>query len=115
MSAAAARSQTRTAAVALLAVTGLAVAGLLACWQLMLLAASPSALLAGAAVTLAGLILALLAQAGWRAAAHTAGPLLGRTAALRRKAWGAAFQRQRDPDAAGHARPRAPGAGPAVA
>jgi len=36
-------------------------------------------------------------------------------AALREKSWSAAFQRQRDPDAAGRARPRAPSAVPAAA
>ena len=38
-----------------------------------------------------------------------------RASALREKSWGAAFLRQRDPDAAGRARPRAPSAAPAAA
>ncbi len=37
-------------------------------------------------------------------------PLVGRAAALREKSWRAAFLRQRDPDAAGRPRPRAPSA-----
>jgi hypothetical protein len=42
-------------------------------------------------------------------------PVLRRVATLRQKSWRVAFLRQRDPDAAGHARPRAPSAAPAVA
>jgi Family of unknown function (DUF6412) len=42
-------------------------------------------------------------------------PLTGRTRALREKSYGAAFQRQLNPDAEGRARPRAPGAAPAAA
>ncbi|HYK29753.1 MAG TPA: DUF6412 domain-containing protein, partial [Streptosporangiaceae bacterium] len=41
--------------------------------------------------------------------------LPARTSALWRKSRGAAFQRQLNPDAAGHARPRAPSARPAAA
>jgi hypothetical protein len=77
--------------------------------------ARPSAALAIAAVVLAGAIIALLAQAAWLAGALRDGPLLQRAAALRRKSWGAVFQRQLNPDAAGHARPRAPSAVPAAA
>ena len=44
-----------------------------------------------------------------------AGPLLQQAVAMRRKSWGAVFQRQLNPDAAGHARPRAPSAAPAAA
>jgi hypothetical protein len=71
---------------------------------------------AGAAVTaiaLVGLAVALLACG--IAAGVAAGPLTGRVAALREKSWSAAFQRQRDPDAAGRPRPRAPGPAPAAA
>jgi Family of unknown function (DUF6412) len=42
-------------------------------------------------------------------------PLIGRAAALREKSWRAGFLRQRDPDAAGRPRPRAPSAAPAAA
>jgi len=85
------------------------------CWQLTSHAlAKPSALVSFAAVVLAAVIIALVARSGWLGAV-TAGPLPGRVAALRRKSWAAAFQRQRDPDAAGHARPRAPSPGPAAA
>jgi hypothetical protein len=72
-------------------------------------------LLAAVAITLAGLALALMAQSGRLAAALTTGPQQQRTAALRRKSWGAVYQRQLNPDAAGRARPRAPGAATAAA
>ena len=42
-------------------------------------------------------------------------PALRQVSALRERSWRAAFQRQRDPDAAGRARPRAPSAAPAAA
>jgi hypothetical protein len=86
-------------------------------WQLLTAQADarPSAMLSIAAVALAGAIVTLLAQAAWLASALHGGPLLQRTVALRRKSWSAVFQRQRDPDAAGHARPRAPSAAPAAA
>ena len=75
----------------------------------------PSAALAIAAVALACAIITLLAQAAWLAGALQHGPLLQRAVALRRRSWSAAFQRQLNPDAAGHARPRAPSAAPAAA
>ena len=75
----------------------------------------PSAALAIAAVTLACAIITVLAKASWLAGALQDGPLLQRAAALRRKSWSAVFQRQLNPDAAGHARPRAPSAAPAAA
>src|SRR5215467_13875702 len=80
-------------------------------------ATSPSAsgLMALAAVALTGMLVAFLAHGGRIAAAVTARPLTGRAAALREKSWLAAFQRQRDPDAPGRARPRAPSAVPAAA
>jgi hypothetical protein len=93
-----------------LAVTQVAVG-----WQLAQHAATPSAVLALASVALAAAVLAVLAGAPWPGAALTAGPLLQRAVALHRKSWGAAFQRQRNPDAAGRARPRAPSAPPAAA
>ncbi|WP_300608378.1 DUF6412 domain-containing protein [Trebonia sp.] len=42
-------------------------------------------------------------------------PVLRRVAALREKSWRVAFVRQRDPDARGRARPRAPSAAAAAA
>jgi hypothetical protein len=41
--------------------------------------------------------------------------MIRRASALREKSWRAAFSRQRDPDAAGRARPRAPSAALAAA
>ncbi|HEV2243447.1 MAG TPA: DUF6412 domain-containing protein [Streptosporangiaceae bacterium] len=76
---------------------------------------SASGLMALAAVALTGMLVAFLAHGGRIAAAVTARPLTGRAAALREKSWSAAFQRQRDPDAPGRARPRAPSAVPAAA
>ena len=90
------------------------------------LAVSPSALTGATATTvmtalaatvLAGAVLAaglalLTSVAGTGTAAL---PLIRRARALREKSWRAAFLRQRDPDAAGRARPRAPSAAPAAA
>ena len=78
-------------------------------------APSASGLMALAAIALAGMLVAILAHGARIAAAVTARPLTGRAAALREKSWSAAFQRQRDPDAAGRPRPRAPSAVPAAA
>src|SRR5487761_1397017 len=63
--------------------------------------------LAGA--VLAGVLAACLAARAVLAGLAAAVPLTSRAAALREKSWGAAFGRQRDPDAAGRPRPRAPG------
>ncbi len=99
----------------LLRMLGVASAELAVCWQLTPHSQNlPSGLVALAAVALASATVALLTRSGWLPGL-TAGPLLRRAIALRRKSWGAAFQRQRDPDAAGHARPRAPSAAPAAA
>jgi hypothetical protein len=64
---------------------------------------------------LTGLIVTVLADNARLARAVTSGPLVRRAAGLREKSWSAAFLRQRDPDAAGRARPRAPSAAPAAA
>jgi phage-related tail protein len=73
-------------------------------------------LVAVAALALAALAVAVVARSGKIAfSAGAVGPLAGRATSLRVKAWSAAFQRQRDPDAAGRARPRAPSAAPAAA
>src|SRR5512133_3468311 len=81
------------------------------------LAVSPSGLTALAAAVLAGAMLAavltLLISAPGRARVTAALPLIRRASALREKSWRAAFLRQRDPDAAGRPRPRAPSAAPA--
>jgi Family of unknown function (DUF6412) len=75
----------------------------------------PAGLMALAAVTLTCLLVALLAQGARLAATVTAAPLKSGVAALREKSWRAGFVSQRDPDAPGRARPRAPTAGPAAA
>jgi hypothetical protein len=83
------------------------------------LAVSPSGLSALAAAVLAGAmlaaVLALLTSVASASGLAAALPLIGRSSALREKSWRAAFLRQRDPDAAGRARPRAPSAAPAAA
>jgi hypothetical protein len=70
-------------------------------------------LLAGA--VLAGALAACLASGAGLGRVSTAAPLIRRAAALREKSWRAAFLPQRDPDAAGRPRPRAPSAAPAAA
>jgi hypothetical protein len=83
------------------------------------LATSPTGLTALAAAVLAGAMLAavlvLLTSVAGVSRTTAALPLTRRTSALREKSWRAAFLRQRDPDAAGRARPRAPSAAPAAA
>ena len=69
--------------------------------------------LAGA--ILAGTLAACLASGAVLGRLSTAVPLIRRAAALREKSWRAAFLPQRDPDAAGRPRPRAPSAAPAAA
>jgi hypothetical protein len=83
------------------------------------LAAGPSGLTALAATVLAGAmlaaVLALLTSVAGVSRTTAALPLLRRARALREKSWRAAFLRQRDPDAAGRTRPRAPSAAQAAA
>jgi Family of unknown function (DUF6412) len=83
------------------------------------LAVSPSGLTALAATVLAGAMfaamLALLTSVAGVSRTAAALPLIRRARALREKSWRAAFLRQRDPDAAGRTRPRAPTAAPAAA
>jgi Family of unknown function (DUF6412) len=86
------------------------------------LAVSPSAswgLTALAATVLAGAmlvaVLSLIASLATVSGPAAGLPLIRRSSALREKSWRAAFLRQRDPDAAGRARPRAPSAAPAAA
>lgn len=83
------------------------------------LAAGPSGLTALAATVLAGAmlaaVLALLTSVTGVSRTAAALPLIRRARALREKSWRAAFLRQRDPDAAGRTRPRAPAAAQAAA
>jgi hypothetical protein len=68
------------------------------------------AVLAVAAVAVVGCL-----AAGATPAAAAALPVTRRVAALRDKSWRVAFLRQRDPDARGRSRPRAPTAASAAA
>ena len=83
------------------------------------LAVSPSGLSALAAAILAGAmlaaVLALVTSVAGVSGPAAAVPLVRRASALREKSWRAAFLRQRDPDAAGRTRPRAPSAAQAAA
>lgn len=80
---------------------------------------SPSSLPTLAVTVLAAAVLvaalSCLAQGGRLARIAAAVPQLSRAAGLREKSWRAAYGRQRDPDAAGRPRPRAPSAAPAAA
>jgi hypothetical protein len=76
---------------------------------------APSGLLVLAAITLTGMLVGLLAHSARVAATVTAIPQGRRARALREKSWRAGVLPQRDPDAAGRARPRAPTAAPAAA
>jgi uncharacterized membrane protein len=73
------------------------------------------------AITVLAIAVVSVAVAGCLAAgaslagATAAQPALRRAAALRDKSWRVAFLRQRDPDARGRTRPRAPSAAPAAA
>jgi hypothetical protein len=76
------------------------------------LTALATAVLAGAMLAA---VLALLASVARFSRTAGAIPMIRRTSRMREKSWRAAFLRQRDPDAAGRARPRAPSAAPAAA
>ncbi len=80
-----------------------------------LLASPGIAVSALAVAVLAGAIAACLVGAAWLGRKSAAIPLTGLASALRAKSWRAGFLRQRDPDAAGRPRPRAPSAAPAAA
>jgi Family of unknown function (DUF6412) len=67
------------------------------------------------AAVLTALVVAVVAGSARIARSVTAVRLTRRAAGLREKSWCAAFLRQRDPDAAGRPRPRAPSAVPAAA
>ena len=110
------RAIARLRALVLLDALFVASAELAACWQLASQTlTTPSGLATAGAIALAGLIVAVFAQSRWLAGPVAAGPMLRRAAALRHKSRAAVFQRQLNPDAAGHARPRAPAAAPAAA
>ncbi len=83
------------------------------------LAITPSGLTALAGAVLAGAmfaaVLALLTSVASLSRATATVPMIRRASALREKSWRAAFLRQRDPDAAGRTRPRAPSAASAAA
>jgi hypothetical protein len=68
-----------------------------------------------ATTVLAGVMIAALVVGGLPTRGFGPAPLISRAAALRKKSWSAAFIPQRDPDAPGNTRPRAPSAGPAAA
>ncbi len=76
---------------------------------------SPSALMALAALALATAALAVLFTRVVARSGRVAAAAVPRAAALRAKSRGTEFVRQRDPDAAGRIRPRAPSAHPAAA
>ena len=77
--------------------------------------AGPPGMTVLAATLLAGVLLAAVALATRAVGMTLAAPLVSRSAALRVKSWSAGFLRQRDPDAAGRPRPRAPSTVPAAA
>jgi hypothetical protein len=60
-------------------------------------------------------VLVLLTSVSSPSRTSAALPMIRRASALREKSWRAGFLRQRDPDAAGRSRPRAPSAAPAAA
>jgi hypothetical protein len=102
--------------VVLLTALAVVIAQFANCWQTASHAlATPSGLMALAALALTGMVFAMLAHGARIAAAVTGRPLISRAVALREKSWRAAFQRQLNPDAAGRPRPRAPSAVPAAA
>jgi hypothetical protein len=75
-----------------------------------------AAVLAVAAVAVVAVaVVGCLASGASLAGAAAGPPVTRRVAALRDKSWRVAFLRQRDPDARGRTRPRAPSAAPAAA
>lgn len=89
-------------------------------WQLaalLLVGPSGTSALAASVVAavLAASVLATVLVIGGCLGPGGLAPQTGRVAAFRTKSWSAAFVRQRDPDAAGRRRPRAPSPAPAAA
>ena len=78
-------------------------------------AASPPRLAALAVAVLAVALVGCLASGASFVRALAGVPLTSRVTALRDKSFSVAFLRQRDPDAAGRPRPRAPGSALAAA
>ena len=78
-------------------------------------APGPQRLAALAVAVLAIALVGALAAGASFARALAGVPFASRATALRDKSWRVAFLRQRDPDAAGRPRPRAPGMAPAAA
>jgi hypothetical protein len=110
------RAIVRLRALAVLDALFVASAEFAACWQVVSQTlTTPSGLATAGAIALAGIVLAVFAQSRCLVGPVAAGPILRRAAALRHKSRAAVFQRQLNPDAAGHARPRAPAAVPAAA
>ena len=66
------------------------------------------------AAVLTGLVIATVVGNARIARTVTAAPLRRRAAILQEKSWSVAFLQQRDPDAAGRPRPRAPSVAPAA-
>ena len=74
-----------------------------------------AAMVAVAVLAVAAVAVASCLTAGASPAAAAALPVTRRVAALRDKSWRVAFLPQRDPDARGRSRPRAPSAAQAAA
>ena len=91
------------------------IAGYLLTDHLLAGAASPQRLTALAVAVLAVALVGCLASGASFVRALVGVPLARRATALRDKSFSVAFLRQRDPDAAGRPRPRAPGTAPAAA
>ena len=81
-------------------------------WGSASLTALAAAVLAGAVLAA---VLALLASVARLSRTAATIPTIRRAAGMREKSWRTAFLRQRDPDAAGRPRPRAPSAAQAAA
>ena len=78
-------------------------------------ASSPQRLAALAVAVLAVAVVGCVASVTTFSCLLPGVSLTSRATALRDKSWRVAFLRQRDPDAAGRPRPRAPGTAPAAA
>jgi hypothetical protein len=78
-------------------------------------ASSPQRLAALAVAVLAVALVGCVASVTMFSCLLPGVSLTSRATALRDKSWRVAFLRQRDPDAAGRPRPRAPGTAPAAA
>jgi hypothetical protein len=81
----------------------------------LMLADNPQRVAVLAVAVLAVAVVGALAVGASLAGATASLPVSRRVTALREKSWRVAFLRQRDPDARGRTRPRAPTAAPAAA